>query len=331
MTEKVKKKPRARIILIVCAILVVLLLAADILVGNYLVTFAIGRSSASGAAVAPPSVTSKETNNIVDINAKAMSEKTAAWLETAGVSEVSITSDDVLLLKGSTVRAPEKSDLWAVIIHGYTGRKEHMANYAAYYAERGFNVLLPDMRGHGGSEGDYIGMGWLDRKDVLKWIDLIISEDPAAVITLHGVSMGGATVMMTAGEALPDNVKAIVDDCGYTSVWDIFSDELQYIFGLPTFPFLNTASVIAKLRAGYTFEEASALEQVKNAKVPMMFIHGSEDNFVHTEMVYRVHEACPTDKELYVAEGAGHGGAVYVDPDVYFGRIFAFFEKHGIL
>lgn len=331
MSEKVKKRSRARIILIVCAIIAALLLIADILVANYLVSFAIGRSSASGAAVAPPSVTSDETNSIVDINVKAMSEKTAAWLETAEVSEASVTSDDGLLLKGSIVRTPEKSDLWAVIIHGYTGRKEHMANYAAYYAERGFNVLLPDMRGHGESEGDYIGMGWLDRKDVLKWIDLIISEDPAAVITLHGVSMGGATVMMTAGEKLTDNVKAIVDDCGYTSVWDIFSDELNYIFGLPTFPFLNTASVIAKLRAGYTFEEASALGQVKNAKVPMMFIHGSEDNFVHTEMVYRVHEACPTDKELYVAEGAGHGGAVYVDPEVYFGKIFAFFEEHNIL
>lgn len=331
MSENVRKKSPARIILIVCAVIVVSLLIADILVGNYLVSFAIGRSSASGAAVAPPSVTSDATNNIVDINAKAMSAKTAAWLETNEVSEASMTSDDGLLLKGSIVRTPEKSDLWAIIIHGYTGRKEHMANYAAYYAERGFNVLLPDMRGHGESEGDYIGMGWLDRKDVLKWIDLIISEDPAAVITLHGVSMGGATVMMTAGEELPDNVKAIVDDCGYTSVWDIFSDELQYIFGLPTFPFLNTASVIAKLRAGYTFEEASSLAQVKNAKVPMMFIHGSEDNFVHTEMVYRVHEACPTDKELYVAEGAGHGGAVYVDPDVYFGKIFAFFEKHDIL
>ncbi|MBQ9382868.1 MAG: alpha/beta fold hydrolase [Ruminiclostridium sp.] len=331
MNEKIKKKSPAKVILIVCAIIVVLLIIADILVGNYLVSFAIGRSSASGAAVAPPSVTSDETNNIVDINAKAMSEKTSAWLEAAEVSEAFITSDDGLLLNGSIVRTPQKSDLWVIIIHGYTGRKEHMANYAAYYAERGFNVLLPDMRGHGESEGDYIGMGWLDRNDVLKWTDLIISEDPAAVITMHGVSMGGATVMMTSGENLPDNVKAIIDDCGYTSVWDIFSDELQYIFGLPAFPFLNTASVIAKIRAGYTFEEASALEQVKKAKVPMMFIHGSEDNFVHTEMAYRLHEVCPTDKELYVAEGAGHGGAVYVDPDAYFGKIFAFLEEQNIL
>ena len=331
MSEKTHKKPRLKIILIVCAVILVILTAADILIGNYLVSFAIGRSSASGAAVAPKSVTSDDTNSIVDINAKALSERTAQWLSGAEITQAEITSEDGLVLKGSIVRAAEKSDLWAVVIHGYTGRKEHMVNYALYYAEHGFNVLLPDMRGHGESEGDYIGMGWLDRKDVLKWIELITDENKDAVITLHGVSMGGATVMMTAGEELPGNVKAIVEDCGYTSVWDIFSDELKYLFGLPAFPFLNTASVIARLRAGYSFEEASALEQVRKAKLPILFIHGSEDNFVHTEMVYRVYDACTADKELYVAEGAGHGGAVYVDPDVYFGRISAFFEKHGIL
>ena len=88
--------------------------------------------------------------------------------------------------------------------------------------EQGWNVLLPDMRTHGESEGKYIGMGWLDRLDVLKWIDLIRERDEQAQIILHGVSMGGATVMMTSGEALPENVRAVIDDCGYTSVWDIF-------------------------------------------------------------------------------------------------------------
>ena len=58
----------------------------------------------------------------------------------------------------------------------------------------------------------------------------IIEENPDAKIILHGISMGGATVMMCAGENLPSNVKGIVDDCGYTSVWDIFSDELSVLF-----------------------------------------------------------------------------------------------------
>ena len=95
------------------------------------------------------------------------------------------------------------------------------------------HAVAPDLRACGESEGDYVGMGWLDRKDVLQWIDYIIEQDPEAKIVVHGISMGAATTMMTAGESTPDNVKAFVEDCGYTSVWDIFSSELQLRFGLP--------------------------------------------------------------------------------------------------
>ena len=96
-------------------------------------------------------------------------------------------------------------------------------------------------------------MGWHDRKDVLMWVDKIIEMDPDSDIVLYGVSMGGATVMMTSGEDLPDNVKCIVEDCGYTSAWDEFEYQLKELFGLPSFPLLNTANNITMLRAGYGF------------------------------------------------------------------------------
>lgn len=188
-------------------------------------------------------------------------------------------------------------------------------------------MLTPDMRAHGESEGKYIGMGWLDRKDVLQWIDFIIARDPQAEIILHGVSMGGATVMMVSGEELPENVKGIVEDCGYTSVWDIFADELAYLFHLPTFPMLDAANLMSKIRAGYDFREASAVKQVAKSTVPMVFIHGSEDNFVHTDMVYEVYEACQTPKELLVVEGAGHGQAYQMDPELYFTTVFDFLDR----
>ena len=187
---------------------------------------------------------------------------------------------------------------------------------------------MPDLRSHGDSEGDYLGMGLVDRKDLLKWINLLTEKDSEAKIVLHGISMGGATVMMTSGEELPDNVVAVVEDCGYTSVWDVFSDEIESLFHVPTFPLLDTASLISELRAGYGFKEASALSQVSKAKVPIFFVHGSEDNFVHTDMVYSVYEACSTEKELYIAEGAEHGEAMYIDPDVYYEKIFAFLQKY---
>ena len=125
----------------------------------------------------------------------------------------------------------------------------------------------------------------------------------------------------------PEQVKAVVEDCGYTSVWDIFKDELHYLFHLPSFPLLNIASKISSLRAGYSFTEASSLEQIKKAKVPVLFIHGSEDNFVHTDMVYQVYDACPSPKQLLVVEGAGHGNSYSHDPELYFDTVFSFLEE----
>lgn len=114
--------------------------------------------------------------------------------------------------------------------------------------------------------------------------------------------------MMTAGESTPDNVKAFVEDCGYTSVWDIFSSELQLRFGLPEFPILYTASGIARLRAGYSFTEASALAQVARCEKPMLFIHGTADDFIPYEMMDTLYNAKPGDnKAELTAEGAGHG------------------------
>ncbi len=322
---KRNKKTRQTIIIRnVAIVLAVAFLVLDIIAGNWLVTFALSRVSASGVAVAPTPTTTEDTQSKVNSVWEKMSVLTDSWVESAPKKVVNITSNDGLNLIGDVFTTDENSHKWLIAIHGYTGKREHMYSYARYYAEKGYNILTPDMRSHGESEGKLIGMGWLDKEDVKLWIDYVLSLDPEAEIVLHGVSMGGATVMMTSGEDLPENVKAIIDDCGYTSVWDEFSDEAKYLFNVSQFPILYTASAISKLRAGYSFQEASALEQVKKTKIPILFIHGSEDNFVNTNMVYRLYDACPTQKDLMVVEGAGHGQALYLDPETYFNKVFGF-------
>lgn len=306
--------------------LVVVLLAALLFAGNYLVDFAIVRKD-TPQDVAPDSVVSQEDRAVIEANRKEVEKQKEEWVSKAEREDAEITSDDGLLLKGDVFWTDRESHKWLIAIHGYTGKRQDMQNISSFYGMQGYNVLTPDMRSHGESEGTYIGMGWLDRKDVLKWIQYVIGLDEEAQMILHGVSMGGATVMMVSGEELPDQVKGIVEDCGYTSVWDIFSDELSYLFHLPSFPILDAANAVASVRAGYEFKSASSVKQVEKSQVPMMFIHGSEDTFVHTDMVYEVYEACPTPKDLLVVEGAGHGEAYIMDPDLYFGRVSEFLEK----
>ena len=93
---------------------------------------------------------------------------------------------------------------------------------------------------------------------------------------------------------------------------------------------LTAADLVARVRAGYGFTEASALEQVAKAAVPVLFIHGSEDNFVYTDMVYDLYDACRTPKDLLVVEGAGHGESYAMDPALYFDTVFGFIEGTAI-
>lgn len=223
-----------------------------------------------------------------------------------------------------------ESPVYVLICHGYMGRAEDMVDYAKHFYEKGFNILLPDARGHGDSQGDYIGMGWHERMDILKWIDFILDRHPHGKIYLYGVSMGAATVMMTSGEELPENVKLMIEDCGYTSVWDQFAKVLKESFGLKPFPVMQIASIVTRLRAGYTLHEASALRQVEKSRLPMLFIHGDQDTFVPFSMLDQLYEAAGSQKkERLVIKGAGHAEAMRTAPEEYWGCIDQFTERYG--
>ena len=187
-----------------------------------------------------------------------------------------------------------------------------------------YNVLLPDLYGHGESEGDHIQMGWKDRWDVVRWsevADEIFSKPRGAMQNmslkdthtqqvLHGISMGAATVMAVSGEKTPDYVKCFVEDCGYSSVWDEFAAQLKDQFGLPSFPLMNTTSRLCQLKYGWSFAEAQQIEQVRKSTKPMLFIHGDKDDFVPYRMLQPLYEAKTKGKKaIFIAKGSIHAMA----------------------
>lgn len=243
------------------------------------------------------------------------------------MKDASITSGDGLKLSAKYRIQDTQNHRWIISIHGYKDSHHFMLPYGAVFYRKGYNVLLPDNRAHGVSEGNYIGMGWLDKEDISLWIEWIAEQDPEAKIILHGVSMGGATVMMTAGKN-PDHVVGYIEDCGYTSVWDIFASVMKRDYHLPAFPILHTCRLISKRRLGYDYVEASALTQIKKCDKPMLFIHGEADDFVPTAMGHQVYEAFPGKKDLYIAKNAGHANAMDFDPPVYFAKVFEFIDNN---
>lgn len=216
---------------------------------------------------------------------------------------------------------------YALVCHGYTSKAKHMAGFVNKFHSLGYNVLAVDARAHGDSEGTKIGMGWAERFDVIEWIKYIISLEPDAQIILHGVSMGASTVLMASGEELPKNVKAIIADCGYTSEWDEFRQEAD-VLHIPWFPVLNATSAISKVRDGYDFKQASAVEQVKKSHTPTLFIHGSEDELVPYGMLNELYSAANCEKEILTIQGAGHALSSSVAPELYWNTVEKFLEKH---
>lgn len=231
------------------------------------------------------------------------------------------------------VRSPRAKGRTAVLVHGYCDNATRMLPIARIYnRELRANVLLPDLYAHGQSDGDAIQMGWKDRLDVLHWIslapELFRTEADSMRLVVHGISMGAATTMCVSGEQTPQYVKCFVEDCGYTSVWDEFSNEISARFSLPYFPLMYTASWLVQVKYGWNFNEASPLKQVARCQKPMLFIHGDNDTFVPTWMVYPLYEAKPQPKALWIAHGSKHADAYGDYKEEYTHRVLEFVEKY---
>lgn len=216
----------------------------------------------------------------------------------------------------------------AVLVHGYTDNGMAMMGIASIYGRRNYNIVLPDLHAHGRSDGEYVQMGWKDRKDVaqwIKWAQSMFADSTGQVqVVVHGVSMGAATTMCVSGMDLPASVKCFVEDCGYTSVWDEYRHELKEEYGLPAFPLLYTASWYCSLLHGWDFREASPLRMVARCHKPMLFIHGNRDTYVPTWMVYQLYKAKPQPKELWITKGVTHARS-YTDRHQEYERKIAHF------
>ena len=257
-----------------------------------------------------------------------------AWkdsLEQANaLKDTFVYSPDNIRLHAYYVAAPTPTAKTAVIVHGYTDNAIRMMMIGYLYNRNlGYNILLPDLRYSGLSEGEAFQMGWLDRKDVMQWMEVAnqIYGDSTRMV-VHGISMGAATTMMVSGEAQPDYVKCFVEDCGYTSVWDQFGKELKEQFGLPEFPLMYTANWLCDWTYGWSFSEASALDQVKKCSLPMLFIHGEKDDYVPTWMVYDLYATKPEPKEIWTVPNADHATSYKLNKETYTEKVKQFTDKY---
>ena len=241
--------------------------------------------------------------------------------------EITIQSADGLNLRGKFYEYDENAPI-ELMFPGYRGRAERdLCGGVQRCFSLGYSVLLVEQRACGVSDGHVITFGIKESDDCIRWAQLLKEQYPDRPVMLTGVSMGAATVLAAAGKTLPDNVVAVLADCGFTSAKDIICKVLRDIKLPPAlvYPFIKWG---AKLYGGFDLEETSPLEAVKRSPVPILFIHGENDAFVPCEMSVRNFEACTADKRLFTVKDAGHGLAYLVDRDGYVDTLKSFRETH---
>lgn len=267
----------------------------------------------------------REPPEVVELHGK-LSEKVRALPQ----QKLKMRSSDGLMLHARYFPANPPTDRTVVLSHGYRGEGLHdHAHNVLYYLSHGRNVLLPDHRSHGDSEGKYIGFGTLESQDLIKWCRLIVERFGTKKILFHGISMGAATVILASRTGLPE-LCGTVSDCSYTSGREIFAYVTKNILKIPASFMLDPVIYTSKLISRADIARDTPIEAIKNATVPFLFIHGADDDFVPTEMSKKLYEACNTKKRLLLFEGARHAEAVQKAPKRYYSEIERFIKEIGM-
>ena len=231
----------------------------------------------------------------------------AQWFQDQGPEQVWLRARDGLKLSGWFLPAADAKGTM-LLVHGY--RSSPFCDFGAifrFYHELGWNILAIEQRAHGNSEGSYITFGVKERFDVCDWALYLADRfGPEHKIVLDGISMGSASVLMALGTPLPDNVKGVISDCGFTCPYDQFVHVLRRRH-IPRQPLLALAQMYAKLFAGIGFRDCSTVDALRQSQLPVLFVHGEQDQFVPIRFTVENYGACAGEKRLITVPEAGHG------------------------
>lgn len=249
-----------------------------------------------------------------------------AALEARPCERVAITSRDGLRLTGRYYHTADGAPL-DIAFHGYRGHAlRDFCGGSRISFELGNNLLLVDQRGHGDSEGRTTTFGAMERLDCLEWVLWANGRFGCPDIALFGVSMGAATVLLASALDLPENVLCVVADCSYSRGEDIIVTVGRKM-GLPTVAVRAAAHGAARLFGGFRLADADPAAALRQAKVPVLLLHGEDDRLVPCEMSGLLEQACAAPVERHTFPGAGHGLSYLVDRTRYTAAVTAFLKK----
>ncbi|HPE16041.1 MAG TPA: alpha/beta hydrolase [Oscillospiraceae bacterium] len=251
-----------------------------------------------------------------------------AWFIAQEPEDVSILSRDGLRLRAWFLPCANARGA-LLLLHGYRGDGvRDMAGAARFYRRLGYHVLLPDHRAHGRSEGRYITFGVRERYDCLDWTAWLDARlGGGAPLYLDGVSMGAASALMASALPLPETVRGIIADCGFTTPRAIFARVARHTLHMPPWLLLPPVEFLTRRLAGFGLDDASAPAALAENDRPVLFVHGEADDFIPFSMSEENYAACRGEKTLLLVPGAGHGVSWFVDRPGCEAALRAFFAR----
>jgi fermentation-respiration switch protein FrsA (DUF1100 family) len=243
--------------------------------------------------------------------------------------EVKINSHDNLQLHGFYIpyfRSQDETVKTIILVHGYSVSSAYMLHYLRTFLEHGWDILLIDQRGHGQSEGKYASYGFHEKFDLDRWVSWVQQRNGRdSIIGLLGVSMGAGTVLEYA--AINQDAKFIIADCPYSDLNELIKYQIWQRAHLPSFPLINAVNVMLSQKVGFTLQDVSPINAIKDQEIPIMFIHGSEDTFVPTYMSEDLYKAKKGKKKLLIVGGAGHGNSYMKNDLLYEKEMWLFIDE----
>ena len=250
------------------------------------------------------------------------------WLCDHSPTDHYIMSHDGLKLHALWVPAEDPKGT-VLVAHGY--RSTYLVDFGGamdYYHKRGMNLLIPDQRSHGKSEGKYITFGVKESEDMLSWLQYHNEHFENYPVLLTGMSMGASTMMFLADRELPQNVRGMIVDCGFSSPKEILDSVFRSVVHLPGCICLWATDIFARLFAGFSLDEKNSRRCLRKNRLPILMVHGKTDDFVPCKMTEDAYAVCAGEKEQLLVENAGHGLSFLVDQERYIALVSAFLERN---
>ena len=248
------------------------------------------------------------------------------WLRNSRAVQARVGSFDGLKLVGLNIQNHEGAP-YIIMVHGMRDTKVSLFSRAYEFDQLGYNILLPDQRGTGDSDSAPYTYGFKESQDLLVWINYLITKDPEVQIILYGQSMGASAVMMATAYHLPENVKCLIEEGGFSSLEEEFSYYIQRKTGIRyTKPVLKIVEREMKEKFGMKYADVNPKQCLENNEIPLLIIHGEEDQYVPFVMAKKIYNHNKGEKKYYPIANADHSNCN--ESENYYMNLDAFIRAH---